>query len=484
MMDKDFMTLLSQLIDVKTKVTALTQEAIDKVWPIESREKLAEAMGQFADRIQTLQRQADSMTEEEANSFLIGWLKRISRKEYEEHFEDWTEGPEPTKQGFRVYVTQVATHSIEVAIICGQHKGLDARLKENIEAYVSEVYPETEADEPKPLPKMPKKPQKYTTATNLLMKDLTGKAVVNAGPYDLPVMPDKGITTYVAIAYEKEKDPFGLTPKQVTIMDAVNAVYEQGQADGLEGPIPMTPVSIFKAMPGGSTRPTAAKLKEIEKTVSMFRDMPAEINATPELRAAGKIGKGEKFHLKTNMILARELRYTRKNGTETIGWQVFEPPVASAYAKKQGQVVSVPARVVQIQELDEKTKEPNGALISINDNRRELLAHMVRRVGVMLNAYRKAKNAERLKRNRDMGRTWHAIMTGPKEAGGLSVSDIIRYDSAFAVAGIETKRKNTVMELKDFCIAVLKYWKAIGYIHGFEELKTGKQRNGLKILFE
>lgn len=335
-----------------------------------------------------------------------------------------------------------------------------------------------------PLPKMPKKPQKYTTGINLLMKDLTGKAVVNAGPYDLPVMPDKGITTYVAIAYEKEKDPFGLTPKQVTIMDAVNAVYEQGQADGLEGPIPMTPVSIFKAMPGGSTRPTAAKLKEIEKTVSMFRDMPAEINATPELRAAGKIGKGEKFHLKTNMILARELRYTRKNGTETIGWQVFEPPVASAYAKKQGQVVSVPAKVVQIQELDEKTKEPNGALISINDNRRELLAHMVRRVGVMLNAYHKAKNAEKLKRNRDMGRTWHAIMTGPKEAGGLSVSDIIRYDSAFAVAGIETKRSSTVTELRDFCIAVLKYWEAIGYIHGFEELKTGKQRNGLKILFE
>jgi hypothetical protein len=109
---------------------------------------------------------------------------------------------------------------------------------------------------------------------------------------------------------------------------------------------------------------------------------------------------------------------------------------------------------------------------------------MVRRVGVMLNAYRKAKNAERLKRNRDMGRTWHAIMTGPKEAGGLSVSDIIRYDSAFAVAGIETKRSSTVTELKDFCIAVLKYWKAIGYIHGFEELTTGKQRNGLKILFE
>lgn len=482
-MTEDFWELLKSIAEVRTKVAEMTQKAIDEVWPPKVREQLSNAMAELADQLQKYQEQADKMTTEEAASFLTGRVRQITKADYEKDFEDWTEGPTPNRQGFRVYVTQIITHSIEAAIICEKHKGLRDKLKGIIEDYVAEVYP-LDNSTPSPLPKMPKKPQKYTTATNLLMKDLTGKAVVNAGPYDLPVMPDKGITTYVAIAYEKEKDPFGLTPKQVTIMDAVNAVYEQGQADGLEGPIPMTPVSIFKAMPGGSTRPTAAKLKEIEKTVSMFRDMPAEINATPELRAAGRIGKGEKFHLKTNMILARELRYTRKNGTETIGWQVFEPPVASAYAKKQGQVVSVPAKVVQIQELDEKTKEPNGALISINDNRRELLAHMVRRVGVMLNAYRKGKNAEKLKRNRDMGRTWHAIMTGPKEAGGLSVSDIIRYDSAFTVAGIETKRSSTVTELRDFCIDVLKYWKAIGYIHGFEELKTGKQRNGVKILFE
>ena len=479
-MTKETFIEMYNYLNADSGQTELTPEMLDELWPEELKQQLATAFEDIAKRIEIYKERAAKMTEEEAVSFLTGRVRKIPKDPYEEAYEDW--GTEPNRQGFVVYMTQNLLHSIEISILCHKRKEFKAKLKEIIEAYAAEVYPDKE--EPKPLPKMPKKPQKYTTATNLLMKDLTGKAVVNAGPYDLPVTPDKGITTYVAIAYEKEKDPFGLTPKQATIMEAVDAVFDQGQADGLEGPIPMTPVSIFKAMPGGSTRPTAAKLKEIEETVSMFRDMPAEIEATEELRAAGKIGKGEKFHLKTNMILARELRYTRKNGTETIGWQVFEPPVASAYAKKQGQVVSVPAKVVQIQELDEKTKEPNGALISINDNRRELLAHMVRRVGVMLNAYRKAKNAEKLKRNRDMGRTWHAIMTGPKEAGGLSVSDIIRYDSAFAVAGIETKRAATIMELRDFCIAVLKYWKAIGYIHGFEELKTGKQRNGLKILFE
>jgi hypothetical protein len=326
-----------------------------------------------------------------------------------------------------------------------------------------------------PLPKMPKKPQSYTTATNLLMQKMTAEEVVNAGAFDLPVWPEKGITTYVAMAYEKEKNPFGLTPKQITVLEAVDAVYNQGKKDGMEGPVPMTPVSIFKAMPGGSTKPTPAKLKEIEKTFSMFRDMPAEIEATAELRAAGKIGQGEKFHLKTNMILARELRYTRKNGTETIGWQVFEPPIASTYAKKQGQIVSVPSHVVQIQEVSEKTKEPNGKIISMNDNRRELLAYMVRRVGVMHNDCRKARNEATKKRNREAGKTWKDLTTK---------SHSILYETAFEAAGIETKRAATIMELRDFMLEVLKYWKVIGYIYGYEEIKTKQQRKGLKILFE
>ena len=289
-------------------------------------------------------------------------------------------------------------------------------------------------------------------------------------------MPDKDITTYVAIAYDadKEKAPFNLTPKERTVLEAAYALFKQAETEGIEAPV-ITPTSIYKAMPGGGTKPTPAKIREIAETCSRLRDMSIEIEATPEMRAAGKIGKGEKFHVKTNMLLAREGKYSRTNGTVSVGWQVFEPPIVCAYAEKRGQLVSVPAQVVQIQELDEKTKEPNGALISINDNRREALAYLVRRVEIMKTDYQKAREAAMLKRNQKAGKTWKDLITK---------SHRIRYESVFEAIGIDTSNRHTTKDIRDYCIAVLKFWKAINRIYDFVEVKEGKQRASLEILFE
>ena len=473
-MTKDFWELLQRLAEVRTNVARMTQQAIDEVWPPKIREQLATAMMEFADQLQAYQERADKMTEDEAGSFLTGRVRQITKADYEENFEDWTEGPEPNRQGFKVYVTQVITHSIEAAIICEKHKALRDKLKGIIEDYVAEVYPE--AEELKPLPKMPKKPKKYSTPTNLLIHDLTTKPMINAGPLDLPVMPDKDITTYVAIAYDadKEKAPFNLTSKQRTVMEAAYALYKQAEAEGIPAPV-VTPVSIYKAMPGGGMKPTPAKVREISETCSMLRDMPIELDASSEMIASGKIARGEKFHVKTNVLLARQGRYVRKNGTISIGWQLFEAPVICAYAEKMGQLVSVPVKVVQIEGINPKTGEPDGLLLSINDNRREALAYLVRRVGVMQNAYRKAKNAERLKRNKEAGKTWRELMTqSPK----------ILYESVFEALALDTTNRHTLKDIRDFCIAVLRYWKAIGYIVGFDEVKAGKQRQGVKIMFE
>lgn len=479
-MTKETFIELYNFLNADSEQTKLTPEMFDELWPEESRRQLANAFEGIAKRIEIYKERAANMTEEEAVSFLTGRVKKIPKDHYEEAYEDW--GTEPNRQGFVVYMTQNLLHSIEIYILCHKRKEFKTKLKEIIEAYAAEVYPDKE--EMKPLPKMPKKPQNYTSAINKLMNELTTKPVVNAGANDMPVSDkNKEITTYVAIAYDKSKDPFNITSKQRTIMEAANAVFKQAISEGMQAPIAMTPLTIFKALPGGSSKATPSKLKEIEETMSLFRDMSAEIDATMELRAAGKIGKGDKFHIKTNMILAREAKFTRSNGTKTIGWQVFEPPVACVYAEKMKQVVSCPAWVLEVREVDDKTGKP-GALVSVNDNRRELLAYMFRRVGVMLNAYRKAKNAETLKRNKEAGRTWHTIMTAPKEVGGYSTSDTILYETAFKAAEIETKRKNTIAELRDYCLKVLTYWKAGGYIYDFNELKKGKERRGVKIIFE
>jgi len=327
---------------------------------------------------------------------------------------------------------------------------------------------------PEPLPKMPQRPKKHISPNDKLMHALTTHSIINGGEVNLSVLPNDGITTYVMAIYEpdKEMEPFNLSPFERTVMDAVCSIYRQAKLDGDDFPV-MTPASIYKAMPGGGSYPTAAMQEKIAEVYTKMRHIFVKLDGTEHLMKLKKIKPGEKYTKETNMLLAEEHTYRRQNGTTSIGWQLFQKPVILDYAEMTGQLVNVPAKVMQIEGL-KTTGEPDGLALNMNETRRELLAYLVRRVAVIKHAQESALREANYKRNRAAGKSWREFM---------KKSPVILFESAFEATKITATNRKTLKDCKDFCRAVLKYWKGINYIFGYQEVKQGRADRGLEILF-
>lgn len=322
-----------------------------------------------------------------------------------------------------------------------------------------------------PLPKLPKRPDKYIAPNNTLINAMTTKELINAGARDLIVSREKDLTSYVLVA-----DPSDLTGKPSNMsnferetMNAICSIWKQAEID--KQPVVIyTPASIYKAMPGGGTKPTKAMRDNIEKAFDKMMQMPLEIDATKELRAYKKISEGEKYKLKTMLLHADKHEYTRKNGKITVGWQLFTKPAIYDYAERTGQLINVEMKVMQIE------KEPDVGetweAVNINELRRDVLSYLIRRVAVIKHAWERACGAAKLKRNE--GKTLEQLMTQPA---------VIAYDSVYAAVGANTKNRNQLQDIRAFCGIVLKYWVRIGYIDGFQELSVGRRKKSIKILF-
>lgn len=328
--------------------------------------------------------------------------------------------------------------------------------------------------EPIPLPKLPK-PRRYISPNDKLMDALTEKEIINYKEgVNLTVLPKNGIQSYVLAIYEpdKKKDPFNLSPEERNIMDAICSIWQQSVLDGNTTAI-MTPESIYSAMLGGGSRVTKDMHKKIIEFVNKAMDISITLDGTEQMMALGKIKPGEKYSKKTHMLLAEEHDYQRRNGEISIGWSLFQEPVSLECAKMTGQLVNVSAKVVRIEDVD--NEKPNGIPVKMNESRRSLLAYLLRRVAVIKHAREKAAKKAAWSRNKATGKNWMELM---------EQSTTILFSSAFDASCIDTAKRNTTKALRDFCLDVMKYWKAIGYIPGFKELKDGRQRRGIKILFD
>ena len=417
--------------------------------------------------------EADSLTKEQAEQKIKEIIDGVTLEQYKTAIKEkkWPWNSKPDKEGYSAFMYSVV-RTIDFAVLIDTHKITKKKITGWIKENIDRTFPPPNGVEP--LPKMPNKPKKHISANNKLMTALTNNSIINGGEVNLSVMPNDGITTYVMAVYEpdKEMDSFNLSPFERTVMDAVCSIYLQAIRDGIDSPV-MTPASIYKAMPGGGPKATAAKQKEIAEAYTKMRHIFVKLDATSELLKRKKIKQGETYTKETNMLLAEEHIYMRQNGTTSIGWQLFQKPVILDYAEMTGQLVNVPAKVMQIEGV-KATGEPDGLILSMNENRRELLAYLVRRVAVIKHAQEDALREASWKKNQKAGKSWQELM---------KKSPLILFESSFTAAGLETTRKSTIKECKDFCRNVMAYWVAIGYIHGYEEVKEGRTAKGLKILF-
>lgn len=439
----------------------------DKVITGEALESVRKAMvAQVDEEMKIVQ-----MPENEVEPYLKERITSIPKETFEEEINNsagWT----ADRKDFSLFIYKELTGHLGIHLLIGKHN-LAEKFVQWIDDYAAETYP---APKVEPLPKMPKRPKKHISANNKLMTALTTGEIINAGAMNLAVMPNDGITTYVMATYDidKEMAPFNLSPFERTVMDAVCSIYRQAKLDGDDMPI-MTPTSIYKAMPGAGARVSESTQEKIAAAVTKMRHIFVTLDASSELLKLKKIKPGEKYTKETNMLLAEEHTYRRQNGTISIGWQLFQKPVAYEYAEITGQIVNVPAKVMQIEGVKKETGEPDGVPYKLNENRRELLAYLVRRVAVIKNAHNRALEVANWKKNREAGKSWQDFMTQ---------NPVILYESAFEAAGVDNlQNRHTVKDCKDFCRLVFDYWKAIDYIPAYGEVKEGRTARGLKILF-
>lgn len=322
-----------------------------------------------------------------------------------------------------------------------------------------------------PLPKLPKRPERYIAPNNTLINAMSTKALINAGAVDLTVSQEKEITTYAMIldTENEQTAPYKLPKFERIVSSAIGSIYIQAKKDGYDRVI-VTPASIYKAMPGGGDRVTPKAAEQIDKAVEKMRGRKVVIDATSELAAYKKIGSDEKFLLDDFMIHARRGVYICRNRKETVGWEIFTKPALFEYAEKSGELVNVPAKVMQIPTMQ------GVKSISLNETRRELWDYLVRRVVVIKRAYEKAKKESDYKRNE--GKTIEQIMALHGK------SPVILYQTAFNAVDITTTNRAVLKENRDFCKWLMTYWKKLEFICDYQEVKQGNTRKGIKILFD
>lgn len=451
-------------------VNEIVEKSIDEVMDKENREALLNFISELSEAVKKYQEEAERMTPKEAGNFIKGMINELTLDRFKAEIAKgrWHWSDKPDRAGFESYVTRNIINNMNIAIIINEHKALGRQVRKWIDSHINSIFP------PEPLPKMPQRPKKHISPNDKLMHALTTHSIINGGEVNLSVLPNDGITTYVMAIYEpdKEMEPFNLSPFERTVMDAVCSIYRQAKLDGDDFPV-MTPASIYKAMPGGGSYPTAAMQEKIAEVYTKMRHIFVKLDGTEHLMKLKKIKPGEKYTKETNMLLAEEHTYRRQNGTTSIGWQLFQKPVILDYAEMTGQLVNVPVKVMQIEGL-KTTGEPDGLALNMNETRRELLAYLVRRVAVIKHAQESALREANYKRNRAAGKSWREFM---------KKSPVILFESAFEATKITATNRKTLKDCKDFCRAVLKYWKGINYIFGYQEVKQGRADRGLEILF-
>jgi hypothetical protein len=338
-------------------------------------------------------------------------------------------------------------------------------------AITDKIYADKEKRQRPALPKLPKRPERYIAPNNTLINKMSTEPLINAGAVDITVSQEKEITTYAMIldAENEQAAPYNLPNFERIVSTAIGSIYIQAKKDGYERVI-VTPASIYKAMPGGGDRVTPKAAKLIDKAVEKMRGRKVIIDATSELAAYKKIRSDEKFLIDDFMIHAKRGVYICRNRKETVGWEIYTKPALFEYAEKSGELVNVPAKVMQ-------TPAMQGAKqISINETRRELWDYLVRRIVVIKRAYDKAKDESRYKRNE--GKTIEQIMTKHGK------SPVIIYQTAFNAVNITTSNRAVLKENRDFCKWLLTYWKKLEFICDFREVKQGNTCKGIKVLFD
>lgn len=304
-------------------------------------------------------------------------------------------------------------------------------------------------------------PTRHTMPNNALMNKLQKAPAINAGEFDLPVANEKGrrkeITATVKVSYDENATGIALTGANMTeyerqVSDAVVTLWLYGDDSHI-----MTSDMIYRTMTGQADGQAPQGQKgAITKFMKKWESVRITVDCTDEMRKRGITDKDgrpirqfmfDEYYLNTRRV------QVRSGGTNITAWQLLSKPVILSYCEMTNQLLTVPAKMLDIKEV---TTNGRASTISLsnNDNRIAVKGNLLRQIQI-------------LKGKRRNKQDW---------------SDIISLRKVFEEIGLTDADKYAKKKVRDYVFACLDYWKAENFIAGYKTCKKGNEITGVQII--
>lgn len=307
-------------------------------------------------------------------------------------------------------------------------------------------------------------PEKYVMPNNKLANTLT-RGIINVGEITLEESrrgAKKLIETTCILTYEGDnvhlsgRQPF--TEYDRNVYNAVSSLYVYGDQSHV-----VTPAMVYRAMTGltDSEKPTAGQLAAVTRSLDKMRFIRARIDCTAELQArrvtmnSQQINGGE---IDTYLLTADAIKV--KAGGQTVkAYRIIKTPILYEYAAAVKQVLTLPASMLDVKELDSSGAITTRSL-SNTESRILIKGYLIRRI-------------EGMKGNNGLNNPVIALYDYQK--GGNT------HQGLYSIAGKSDADRKEMQRIREDAEKMLAYWRATGYIKSFETQTERKKITGYKI---
>ena len=290
-------------------------------------------------------------------------------------------------------------------------------------------------------------PQKHIIPNNKLANSLT-QDIIDAGVINLDVGKKKGdIITRCLLSYEGDnvkltsRQPF--TEYDRNVLDAATSLYEYGDESHV-----ITPAIVYRAMVHATQTetPSPQQIGAVTRSLDKMRFVRVQIDCSEELTRRklslnGAQVTGGKID---TYLLALEKTEVIAGGQKVTAYKIMKTPILYDYSRLIGQVLTVPAALLDI-------RDKTGAKVSNTERRIAIKGYLLRRIELM-----KGKTGNRQSRQ-------------------------ILYAGIYASVCEGDPKEKEQRLIREYVALVLTNWKRDKYITGYSELTKGRKKTGVEI---
>lgn len=292
-------------------------------------------------------------------------------------------------------------------------------------------------------------PQKHLIPNNKLANSLT-KDIIGAGIIELDVSGKKEpeLLTRCILNYEGDnvklssRQPF--TEYDRNVADAVTSLYEYGDSSHI-----ITAAQVYRAMVHATKTetPSAQQIGAVTKSLDKMRFVRVQIDCSQELARRKVSLNGAQVtsgKIDTYLLTLKKIEVTA-GGQRVSAYKIMEPPILYEYSRLTGQVLTVPAALLDV-------RDTTGGKVNNTELRIAAKGYLLRRISVM------------------------------KGKAGARQSRTIKYNSLYEeVCPGQTLRRVEQQRLRDYTALVLENWIRKSFIRGYTEILQGSKKIGVEI---